>query len=406
MRRLLFISGLLLAASAARADNWTFFRGSAGDAICRETQIPAEWGAEKNIKWKTPLPGQGHSSPVVWEGRVFVTAAIGDGHDRRALCFDAADGKEIWSKTAVMSADLENHNEENNFASSTPCLDARALYTSFYGNGRVTVTALDHDGNELWRADPLPFKSEHGYAHTPAQTDDLVILSVDQWAEPAIIALDKKTGAVRWRFDTPLDMCSNVPPLVVPGEGGGMVITAGNSMTRAFRPETGELIWSYKGPTEYCAAAPVFTGSTVMISGGYPDRRSVVIDATGHGDVTDTHLKWDFKKASTYVPSALYKDGYFFMVNDNGVATCLDAKTGDVKWQERIGGHVRSSLLWVEGNIWMTSDEGITTVYRATPEKLDVVRTNKLEGLFYATPAISNGRVFIRSGDALYCVGK
>lgn len=392
-----------LAAATANAENWPMFRGPRMDGASLETDVPREWDREKNVRWVAEVPGEGHASPIVWEDSVFVATAIGDGADRMLLRFDARTGAELWRVAVVRSYDVESRHAENNYASSTPATDGERVFTSFYANGRARIAAHDFDGREVWSAEPVAYEGEHGYNHTPCVWNGLAIVSIDQLKEAAIVAFDAATGAERWRIPTDNYSCSNVPPRVVELAGTPTLLTYGNTMTRAIDPATGAVRWSWAGPTEYCVAVPVVGDGVIVVCGGWPDRRTVALPIAGEGATREP--VWETKKGSTYVPSPLHADGAFFVVNDGGIALCYDAKTGDVLWQERVGGKFRASVLRVGDDLFATNEEGTTTVFKASREGFVRVAENRLEEFCFATPAISGGRVFLRTGSRLYCVG-
>jgi outer membrane protein assembly factor BamB len=399
---LIFLCGV----SIARAENWPQWRGPTGQGISSETGIATAWSKTENIRWRTETPGEGHSSPIVWEDRVFLTTATDEARSRRLLSLDAGTGAILWSSEAVRVAEREPMHDQNNAASSTPATDGRAIYTSFHADDRVHVAAFDFDGKKLWESRPLAFKSEHGYSYSPTLHDGILFLSVDQWGEAAVIALEAATGNLKWKFPLDTEWCSNVPPLVIESAGATQVVTTGNNLTRAFDPSSGRLLWKAEGPTSYCAASLAFGEGVLLTHGGYPDRRALAFRIDGHSESISASVAWEKKRGTPYVPSPVYDDGYFYSVNDDGIALCLDAKTGEMKWQERIGGFTRSSLIAVEGNLYTTNDEGVTTVFKATPEGLRVVSKNSLEELVYSSPAVSGGRLYLRTASALYCISQ
>lgn len=395
----------LLALPPARAENWPQWRGPRGDGTSLETGVPTSWAVDRNIVWKTEIPGEGRASASVWGNRVFTVTAVDDGHERLILCLDAADGHELWRRTAIKTAEPEHIHQENSHATGTPATDGERVATTFSSDGRATVQCWDMDGNELWRVAPLEFKVQHGYGHSVVIDGDLVYLNCNQYAEPALLALDKRTGETKWRFDYPQKSGSYVTPLFVEYDGRRQMVVAGANFTRSFDPASGEQLWFAMGPAAYCVASLAYGDGIVLAHGGYPQRDSLAIRVDGTGDVTANKL-WTAKKGASYVPSPIYANGHFFNVDDNGIGFCWDAATGETKWQERMGGNYRTSLLLIEGLLHTTNTDGRTTVFRATPEKLDVVATSELPGLCYATPAVSGGRLFQRSGGVLYCIGK
>lgn len=396
---------LLAGAAAAPAEDWSQWRGPRADGTSLERGLPTSWDAQKGVCWSTELPGQGHSSPIAARGSVFVTTALGDGHERALVRLDAASGRILWVRTVVRSGDLEALHPENSHDSSTPATDGRVVYTSFYASGRTHLAALDYDGKILWTAAPLRYRSEHGYHHNPLLLGDLLVLSFDQLAEAAVLGLDARTGQTRWRVPLANDEPSNVAPLPVESEGRTLVMTSGNDVTRALDPRDGKVVWRAAGPTKYCVAGLAQGGGVVFVNGGYPDRRSLAFKVASDEGATRERVAWESRKGTTYVPSPVFHDGHFYAVNDGGLATCWSARSGDVVWQERLPGRFRSSLVLGEGRLYATNDEGTTTVFRATPAGYAPVSTNRLREFVYATPALSGGRIFIRTKSRLHALG-
>jgi outer membrane protein assembly factor BamB len=399
---------LLLVAVAlvgrARGEDWPQWRGTRSDGSSLERGLPTSWSRDRGVCWATDLPGEGHSSPIVAGGSVFVTAALGDGRARALVRLDAASGRILWSRTVAASRDLEALHQENNHASSTPASDGRAVYTSFYESGRTHLAAVAFDGRILWSATPLQYRAEHGYHHNPLLLADQLILSYDQLAEAAVISLDTRSGAVRWRTPLANDQCSNVAPFPVRAGGRTLVVTVGNDETRAMDAVDGRVVWKGSGPTAYCVAGPAYGAGVVFVNGGYPDRRSLGFRLDGFGS-GKREAAWESRKGTSYVPSPVFHEGHFYVVNDGGLATCWEAATGQVKWQERLSGRYRASLVLAEGRLYATNDAGLTTVFKASPQRYEELLRNDLGDLVYATPALSNGRIFIRTKDRLYALG-
>jgi outer membrane protein assembly factor BamB len=389
-------------AVAAGAEDWPQWRGPRADGTSLATSVPTSWGRDRGLCWSVDLPGEGHSSPIVSGTSVFVTAALGSGHERALLRLDAATGRLLWARTVARSRDLESRHSENSHVSSTPATDGRAVYTSNYESGRAHLAAVDYEGRILWSATPVAYRAMHGYHHNPLLLDGQLVLSFDQLAEAAVIALDAGTGRPRWRVPLPNDDCSNVAPFPARAEGRTLVVTVGNDVTRAIDPRDGRVIWKAAGPTRYCVAGVAYGSGLVFVNGGYPDRRSLAFRLDG---ATGQAPAWESRRGTTYVPSPVYHGGHFFAVNDGGLATAWDARTGTVKWQQRLGGRHRASLVLAQGLLYATDDDGVTTVFQASPARYQEVARNDVGELVYATPAISDRRIFIRTKGRLHAVG-
>jgi outer membrane protein assembly factor BamB len=384
-------------------ENWPQFRGPNGDGASSERNLPITWSRSKNVAWKTAIPGEGHSSPVVWEDSIFLTSADHGTNERLLLRLDAVSGKVLWKKT-VLRSPIERMHRENSAASSTPVTDGTYVFTSFQNGRRVDIQSYDFDGNRIWSVQPLSFAGQHGYSYTPLIAGDLLIFDFAQNDEAAVIALEKKTGKLRWRFDRQRKEISHVTPLLVNSSQGKQVIVCGANEIRSFNPATGASRWWAQGPTDVCVAGLTHGNETVFATGGFPRRSRMAIDLSGRGNVSDTHVKWDLTREATYVPSPVYHQGHLYSVLDEGMLYCFDAAGGQAVWNERLGVRHRASLLLAEGNIYATNDQGLTVVFRATPEGFQEVSRNDLQEFCYATPAISNGRIFIRTDGRLHAI--
>lgn len=403
MTRLVLI-GIICWAQSALAENWPQLRGPRGDGTSTETNVPLQWSTTQNVKWKTPLPGEGHSSPVVWAGSVFVTTADEAG-DRNLVRLDAASGKIVWQKK-VASAPKESMHRENNSASSTPATDGTRVVTSFQVGDRVDLRCFDFDGKQLWAVQPLRFDGEHGYGYSPIFYKDLVIFDCRQEGEAALLALDKRTGHIRWQAAPGNKRISHVTPLLISYGNQTQLIVSGSDETRSFNPDTGQPIWWCKGPSDVAVAGLAFGDGMVFATAGYPDRTRTAVRVNGRGDVTKSHVAWSLRRQVTYVPSPVFHSGHFYSVIDEGMLCCFNAKTGQSTWEHRLGGRYRSSLLLAGGRIYATNDKGQTTVFEADQQQFRQLASNHLNELCYATPAISNGRIFVRTGEHLFCIAE
>src|SRR5688572_32731646 len=291
MRRaaLAIVFVLLTAAATARAGDWPGWRGPNGDGRSEEANLPTHWSATENVHWKTPIPGGGHSSPVVVGDRVLVTTALESEQKRMLLCLNRLDGKTIWERE-VLRAPLEQRHERNSYASATPATDGKHVWVSFLQRPTIQLICYDVDGNEVWRKSPGTFQSVHGFCSSPVLFDDLVILNCDQDATAWIVAYDKATGAERWRADRPNRTRSYCTPLAIDVGGAKQLVLSGSKSVVAYTPQTGEPIWNIDGPTEQLVASLVYEQGMVFVTGGYPELHMLGIDPRGRGNVTDTHI--------------------------------------------------------------------------------------------------------------------
>jgi len=396
---------VLLAAPAA-AEPWPAWRGPRGDGTSSETGIPLRWSESENVRWKVPVAGRGHSSPVVWGERVFVTACDERRKERLLLCFSADDGKTLWQRTVLRSA-LERKNRLNSYASSTPATDGKRVWVSFmeWPSKRVWVVCYDAGGKELWRKSPGLLKSMHGFCSSLLPYKDTIILNGDQDAEAYIVALDAATGEQRWRTDRPNRTRSYSPPVIFELAGKKQLVLSGSKCVASYDPDTGRQHWIIDGPTEQFCASLVHAQGLLCCTGGYPTLHVIGIDPSGQGNVTNSHVVWHVRKDPSYVPSPIACGERFYVVSDKGVASCLAARTGEYLWSQKLGRHHSASPVSAEGRLYFPDDDGKTFVVRAgaTYERL---ATNELDDKIFASPAISNGAVYIRGLKYLYCIAR
>jgi outer membrane protein assembly factor BamB len=407
----------LLSTMPANAENWPVWRGPRGDGTVIDTGFPLKWSATENVTWKTEIPGRGHSSPVVWEDRVFLTSCI-EGTDpkdkatpreRVLFCVDRKDGNILWRKT-VLSAALERIHPENSYSSSTPATDGKLVYVAFFDKPKVFVVAYDFDGKEVWRKNPGEFESVHGFGIPPILYKNLVIVNCDQDAEkrtkPAyIVALDKSTGEEKWRIDRPNRIRSYTPPLIVEAAGKMQMVLTGCKCVASYDPNTGRQIWLINGPTEQFVASMIFHKGLFFLTAGYPTYHVWAIKPDGTGNVTETHVLWKEVKGAGYVPSPVASGDNIFLVHDDGRGSCRDVTTGQLHWFERVGGHTHSSPVLADGRIYYTDDSGATQVVKAD-STFTPLEKNSIGEECFSSLAFSRGQIFIRGKKHLFCIGK
>jgi outer membrane protein assembly factor BamB len=406
MFRRVFQSILAITAlsSVAQAEDWPGWRGPRGDGTSTEKDLPIRWSSTENINWKTPIPGKGHSSPIIHGDRIFVTSCLEQEEKRMLLCLDRRNGKLLWQRE-VLESKLERKHALNSFASSTPVTDGRQVWVTFLQYPRMQVVCYDYEGNEVWRRSPGEFHSVHGFCTCPVLYKDLLILNGDQDAEAWIVALDKNTGAEKWRIDRPNRTRSYCTPIIVDAAGKKQMVLSGSKCIASYDPDTGKQIWIIDGPTEQFVASLVLLDDILFMTAGFPTYHLMGIRPDGMGNVTNTHVLWHDTRSADYVPSPIAHDKYFYWVNDNGVAGCVLARTGERMWTERMGKHHSASPVEAEGRLYFLADDGVMYVLKSGP-KFEVIQRNKLGEECYASPAISHGKIFIRGANNLYCIGK
>jgi outer membrane protein assembly factor BamB len=414
MRTVLTIA-LLLLSNSAFAENWPGWRGPRGDGTSEEKAVPTMWNGEtgKNIAWKVPSPGSGHSSPIIWGDKLFVTACLDDTQERVLACYRKTDGEKLWQKT-VLKAPLEKKHDLNSFASGTPATDGKLVYVTFLEAdfasktertpGEMVVAAYDFSGEQKWLKKPGRFASVHGYCSSPVIFEDLLIVNGDHDGDSYIVALNKTTGEEVWKQPRENKTRSYCTPIIREIDGRTQMILSGSKMVTSYDPRTGKLHWSMKGPTEQFVASLVYNGKLLFLTAGFPERHMLAIKPDGKGDVTETHIVWRDQKGASYVPSPIACGDYFLVASDDGMISCFDAATGERPFKlQRLGKHYSASLVTANGLVYFLADDGIMKIIRPGSE-LDVVATNPLGEYTYASPAISEGRMFLRGEKHLWCI--
>jgi len=396
---------LFLLTAGASAEPWPGWRGPRGDGTSAEVNVPIRWSSANNVCWKVPILGKGHSSPIVWDERIFITTCLEKEGNRMLLCLNRSDGRLLWQRE-VLQAKLERKHNLNSYASATPATDGKHVWVTFLQDPDMQVACYDFDGNKVWQRSPGQFHSIQGFCSSPVLYKDLVIINGDQDAEAWIVALDKATGAERWRADRPNRTRSYCTPLLIDAAGKRQLVLSGSKCVAGYDPDTGKQIWIVDGPTEQFVSSMVFTDNVLFLTAGYPTYHLMGIRPDGEGDVTKTHVLWHDRQAADYVPSPIAHDKYFYFVNDNGVAAgCIVAKTGERLWTQRLGRHHSASPVAAGGYLYFLDDDGNTFVLKAGP-KFEFVSRNVLDEECYASPAISGGQLFIRALHHLYCIGQ
>ncbi|MGC3969399.1 MAG: PQQ-binding-like beta-propeller repeat protein [Pirellulales bacterium] len=413
---------------ALQAENWPCSRGPRGDGTVADAKLPTAWsddqsGKTENVFWKVPLPGIGHSSPIIWNDVIFVTACLvdeGDGKtptDRLLLCLDKATGKEKWRRT-VCKAPLEKKHTLNSFASGTPTTDGKTVFVTFLesdsedekkNHGRMVVAAYDFAGEQLWEVRPGEFSSTHGYCSSPVLFEDLLIVNGDHDGNSYIVALRQADGSTVWKTPREHKTRSYCTPIIrrfgTGSDAEPQLILSGSKSVCAYNPRTGERIWNIDGPTEQFVASMVDDGKLLFMTCGFPERHILAIKPDGKGNVTETHIAWRSKDNCAYVPSPIICDGYLLVVADNGIASCFRASDGERLWLKRIGPGHSASLLTAGGLVYFLSDRGTMKIIRPGAE-FEEVAVNDLGEDCFASPAASDGKLYIRSVGHLYCIGK
>ena len=410
-----FVAGL------AQAENWQGWRGPNGDGTSPEKGIPVKWSGTENIAWRIAIPGEGHSSPIIWGDKVFLTSSLTEKNKRILLCLDRLSGQTVWQRDVVQSPPETIH-RLNSRASGTPATDGRQVYVTFMraeGDrviapnvssdrlitpGKIIVTAYDLDGNEKWKTNVGDFVSAHGFNTCPVLFEDLVILNGDHDGDAYLVALDRQSGRERWRTRRENKTRSYATPIIREIDGRTQMILSGSLCVASYDPRNGKRHWIVDGPTEQFVASMVYDGKYVFATGGYPERHTVAIRPGGRGNVTDSHIVWRTTRGAAFVPSPIISGRYLLMVADSGIASCFEARTGKRHWMERLPGGHSPSPVSADGLVYFVSDQGVTTVIRPG-ETFEVIAKNELGEPVSASPAISQGHFFLRTHRHLYCIG-
>ena len=432
----LTVTGLGSFARSASAGNWPQWRGPDGSGVSTEKNLPAEWSPTKNIKWKTPIEGRSHSSPIVWDNRVFLTTSIeGEvvpgakavkhvdekdkeylhpdsvGADRKhtfkVLCIDRDTGKILWQSTAWEGTPYDNRHRKSSYAASTPATDGKFVYAFF---GTEGLYAYDFKGNLAWKAQLGNLGTVGmGTGTSPILFDNLVIVQCDEenGASSFIVALDKKTGKEVWKTPRKVQVSWSTP-LLVRTATRAELITSGTEALISYDPATGKELWRHKGVESNAIPSPVANNEMAYLVAGFPAKIAYAIKLGQNGDLTGTpNVPWKYEKGTAYVPSPILYGDYLYLTTDRGIVTCIDAKTGEVKYE---GGRIpipatfTASPVAFENKILMTSEDGDTFIVKAGP-KHEILGTNSVGEPVYASPAIADGRIFIRGEKNLYCIG-
>lgn len=388
------------------AENWPGWRGPRGDGSIQDTQTPTQWSDTENVAWKVELKYGGHSSPVIFGDRVFLVGADTEAKNRMLLAFSRKTGERLWERV-VDNSPLEKKHNLNSWASSTPTTDGERIYVSFLHEKEMLAAAYDLDGKELWKVQPGVFSSVHGYCSCPVLFEDLVIINGDHDGAAYLLALKRSTGETVWKTPRENKTRSYCTPLIRNIEGTPHMMLSGSKSVASFDPRTGKRHWVIDGPTEQFVASLVFHEGLVFVTGGFPDKHIMAIDPRGTGNLTKSeNIKWHIERNGvSYVPSPVATNGLFFIVSDEGIGTCRDAKTGEVCWQKRIGRHNSASLLTGNDLVYFLDDDGVMRVVKATRE-YDLVSENRLNEPTYASPAVSQSQFFIRGDKHLFCIGQ
>ncbi len=389
-------------ASVGHSQDWPQFRGPDGQGHSSEEELPLEWSETRNVMWKVPVPGGGWSSPVVADGRIWLTAAIVDQETAslRAIAFDVETGREVVNAEVFRMSDASLLNLKNSHASPTPVVEGERVYVHFGAEGTAALTT---SGDVVWTT-RFPYISQHGNGGSPIVYDDLLIINIDGYDQSFVVAVDKNSGEVRWKTMRlePFSQAYSTPLAIRVGDQD-QIVSVGAFQAVAYDPESGEEIWRFAYPRDGFSNVPrpVYGHGLVYIVTGFQQPSLVAVRVDGTGDVTRTHIEWARQQSVPLTPSPLLVGEELYIVSDIGVVSCLDATTGEQHWRQRIVGNYSASPTYADGRIYFLSEEGVTTVIDPGKEYRSLT-TNSLDGWTLASMAISRGSIFIRSHSHLY----
>ncbi|NNJ24112.1 PQQ-binding-like beta-propeller repeat protein [Alienimonas chondri] len=429
-----FLLALLVAAVPAFGGegdaNWPQWRGPAGDGTTEAAPTATEWGPDRNVRWRTPLPEAGNSTPVVWGDRIFLTQPVTEGSRRELWCLDRATGRELWRR-GVAYDEGESTHRTNPYASASPATDAERVVAWF---GSAGLICWDVDGTELWRRDLGRQEHQWGYGSSPILYDNLCILPFGPGPREFLIAVDKTTGETVWQVDALDDAAernlsgpendgnandyrSDKPrekrlrgtwgtPILVEVDGRTELVMTLPRRVSGFNPATGERLWTCGGAAPLAYASPMAAGDVVVVLGGYGGA-SFAVRAGGRGDVTETRRLWHQPKGGSWLGTGVVVDGFVYICNMGGVLHCLDANTGEERWKARAGdgGTWSSVTLTGDGLAFLLTKSGVTTVFRPDPEAFQLVAENDLGESTNASVVATEEELLIRTDEALWSIG-
>jgi outer membrane protein assembly factor BamB len=396
---------LLIPAASTHAQNWPRFRGPNGSGLSPAT-IPAHW-TEQNYLWKVRLPGVGHSSPVLWGQRLFVTCADTKG-TRTILCVHPADGRQLWRRD--FAGGKSPKHADNSFASATPAVDDRHLYVAFANPREYLVLALTHDGKEVWRTDLGPFRSGHGFGASPVVHEGVLAIANDQDGPGALLGLDRNTGKMLWKVPRKGRASYSTPCVYQPGgRPAELIFTNYEHGVTSIDPQSGRVNWEVdvfdKRHIETTIGSPIVTGDLILASCGWLGVRQEVVairpPLDGQGKVQKVYT---VNRSAPLCTTPLVKDGLLFLWSDQGIVSCADARTGAVYWHERVPGSYYSSPICVGPYLGNVSREGEFVVLAAA-KRYEQLAVNRLGEGSHATPAVAGGRLYVRTFSHLIAIG-
>lgn len=404
-----FLATLAAPQPSDAADPWPAFRGPTHDGIAEPTNVPVTWDPQTNVRWRTELPGNGWSSPVIGDGVIYLSAAIprdddpeGD-YDLALILVDVESGQvlrvsELIHQDGKAAAKIH---KKNSHASPTPLLVGDRLYVHF---GHQGTACVDRQGELIWVNRDHPYPPVHGNGGSPVLVGDALIFTCDGGEDPYVLALDAATGREKWRTPRPVDATkkfSFATPTVIDSADGPVVIAPGSDHVLALDPRDGAIRWWARYDGYSVVPKPVLSHSRVLIATGFGPTKLMAIRTDGSGEVTESHVDWEVDRGIPKTPSLIAHDGLVYLVSDDGIALCVDGESGEIVWRSRLGGNYSASPILVGDRIYFASEEGVTTVVRAG-RVFEKLASNDLEEAILASPAVAGNALFLRTDKAIY----
>lgn len=406
MRSLTLVCCLILSSLAAATEQWPQYRGPAGNGHAEGSRPPVTWSETENIRWRTAIHGKGWCSPVIWNDQVWLTTATEDGKDMFALCVDKKSGEIVRDIRLFQNEKPRFCHATNSYASPTPVIEEGRIYIHF---GSYGTACLDtKTGETLWSRRDLLCDHWRGPGSSPILFAGMLIVHFDGYDYQYVVALNKETGETVWKTDRDIDygtddgdfMKAYSTPIVVDVDGRPQLISPAAKATIAYDPFSGKELWKVRYEQHSAATRPIFGHGLFYINTGFPKAQLWAVRTGGEGDITDTHVQWTMTRSVPSMPSQLLIGDLLYMIHD-GVATCMDAKTGNVVWTERVSGKYLASPVHVAGKIYFFDRDGKTTVIAAGREYVQLAE-NHLEKGFMSSPAVSGDALFLRTTTHLY----
>jgi len=391
-----------MAATLAQAGDSPQFRGPGGEGHSAETNLPLTWSETENIRWKADIEGLGWSTPSIQGTQIWITTATDEGKSLRVVCLDKDSGKILVDSEVFRHDSPGSIHKKNSYASPSVVIDGDSVFVHF---GKLGTACLDRAGKVIWKTE-LKYNHRHGPAGSPVIFNNLLILACDGGDVQYVTALDKKTGAEVWKTTRDGAMAYSTP-LLVPIDGQLQLISTGGEWAMGYEPATGKEIWRFRYPKGYSnVPRPVYGEGLVFLCSGYDKPALYAVKPTGHGDVTESHMAWKIERGAPLNPSPLLLGSELYVVSDQGIAQCLEAKTGETLWQKRLGGNFSASPLLADGRLYFLDELGKTYVVEPSREEYKELAVNTLPGRTLASIAAADGALFLRTDTALYRIQK